>query len=1290
MPIKLKGLNEASEPANTGNGDFTDYQNVKLPDFTPPTPSKTLRQLYTPRTYEGVEYYGAEDVAKIIGVSKPAVIDWHKKNLFTADARAHDGRYLYTVERVEQLKSVYHPKWMRGGYEPSPTTTEKSDFTDCQKVTPCKPDGFGQVPADQFDAEYLRLIKLDLEESLKHRHEMPKDAKRGLYDATLDFFHVGYLPNWVLTKSRAEFNCGTYVDKETGEVKHLPPSSARMIVPTMSGNHFNAVATPEERDKIPKDFWKQHAGEKELFGDPDALKAPTVLVLEGEVDAMTIWQASKGKIPVIAILGASNWKKTLLPILDDCRKFDKATWEYFKTNGAPQRFVLMLDGDATGKKNGERLQAELLKRGYPAVYRSFYDLLMRRGEKIYKQDKKIDANDYYRDLKGKGANDRTADSILNTYIQANIINDAKDELDKLEVEIKQGKYAVEDKPTNTEFSAGNSDINADEIKLMLKNFVHAKDLTRDEWWAVGAILFRYGFTVDDFKKWSDVDDPRYSAESCESEWNSYASTIPKLENGDGYKIGTLIQLAKKYGYVPPRRDPHITGDKEIDEWQKVNGVIHPELLADLKTAAAKITAFEAVTAAQANDITLLKCLGAMQYYSPFGHVTRQFVIKLTDAKSDAKKKIALHKKDASTPEPTDVDKELAALDLAAVKKKIEQNYRLAKKNHEKYVQVVRRQEVVNQRNEQHDANVSNPTTTKTNVPNCPVDLILPEKITFDETGIKLVDNDRLGEEFVIEACQNPIVPTKIFREPATNLTKYEVSIMNAGKWYSTVVDGKIIQDGRSVSVLGNYGAHITDPKSIAKFFAKIIAANEDNGRLPHVRMFNKPGWHGNEFIYPATENADYVVMRSGIDYASIFSTRGNAEKWRDKFFEVSMSQTLGSLKRIVLGACLAAPLITTFQIMNPQFNMWGTSNFSKTPIIKLGLSLYGDPTEGQLMRTWNSSSKNIMTMSAGFNDFPIFLDEGESMSKKAREEFSEYVYNYSTGIINQNNKRNGDVRPVEKFHSVRLSTAERPLHNTSDKRGSYKRLIDLHVSKPLFNDSYGRRLHIFCGENFGLYGRDWVQTISEHREEFVQTFNNVCDRFERSGFRRNGENVEFSSVDPTNARAVIGCGVAFYKFFRSCLGFTENEYVYDDMISDIAEMLAELPTVDDISDVNRSVDRLRVWVASNHKRFIKPINSDGETDSYAPDAGRILAGGTVAIYTTVFEEVCDAINVPSARKFVHDLLDAGLLICKDRQHLSKSIRNQAKLPARAYYIFLGETEQQNNDDIDDEAIYING
>ena len=79
-----------------------------------------------PRVFEGKEYYGAEDVAKIIGVDRTTVLNWQKKGIFTADTRAHDGRYLYEVERVMQLKSVYHPNWTRGGYEEAPAEIKRS------------------------------------------------------------------------------------------------------------------------------------------------------------------------------------------------------------------------------------------------------------------------------------------------------------------------------------------------------------------------------------------------------------------------------------------------------------------------------------------------------------------------------------------------------------------------------------------------------------------------------------------------------------------------------------------------------------------------------------------------------------------------------------------------------------------------------------------------------------------------------------------------------------------------------------------------------------------------------------------------------------------------------------------------------------------------------------------------------------------------------------------------------------------------------------------------------------
>ena len=77
-----------------------------------------------PRTYEGKLYYSVEEVAKIIGVTRMAVVKWNQKGIFTADIKTHDGYFLYDVERVMQLKSVYHPNWTRGGYQPSPTTSE--------------------------------------------------------------------------------------------------------------------------------------------------------------------------------------------------------------------------------------------------------------------------------------------------------------------------------------------------------------------------------------------------------------------------------------------------------------------------------------------------------------------------------------------------------------------------------------------------------------------------------------------------------------------------------------------------------------------------------------------------------------------------------------------------------------------------------------------------------------------------------------------------------------------------------------------------------------------------------------------------------------------------------------------------------------------------------------------------------------------------------------------------------------------------------------------------------------
>ena len=75
----------------------SDAQPTHTPFVTPPL--TTTLQLPMPREFNGKKYYGTADVAKILGVTQQAVSKWQNElymgaPLFTADERAHDGRYL--------------------------------------------------------------------------------------------------------------------------------------------------------------------------------------------------------------------------------------------------------------------------------------------------------------------------------------------------------------------------------------------------------------------------------------------------------------------------------------------------------------------------------------------------------------------------------------------------------------------------------------------------------------------------------------------------------------------------------------------------------------------------------------------------------------------------------------------------------------------------------------------------------------------------------------------------------------------------------------------------------------------------------------------------------------------------------------------------------------------------------------------------------------------------------------------------------------------------------------------
>ena len=221
----------------------------------------------------------------------------------------------------------------------------------------------------------LKLIREDIERARENLDNLPKDQRRKLKGATLSHFGFGYDPKWVPPKFRVK-----------GYEGYVPPSSRRIIVPT-SENQYNAVALPEDRlpaDKPKVKKAKMHAGKMdgELF-NKIALKADTIIVFEGEIDAASVWQAYDGKIAVVAVLGCRNWRSTLLPLLNGLH--DK-------------NFIIVFDGDDRARNAAETLRGELMNRGFPAVCKFYYEALMKRLENQQEvpfefAQKKTDASD---------------------------------------------------------------------------------------------------------------------------------------------------------------------------------------------------------------------------------------------------------------------------------------------------------------------------------------------------------------------------------------------------------------------------------------------------------------------------------------------------------------------------------------------------------------------------------------------------------------------------------------------------------------------------------------------------------------------------------------------------------------------------------------------------------------------------------------------------------------------------------------------------------------------------------
>ena len=205
---------------------------------------------------------------------------------------------------------------------------------------------------DDLDAT-AEKIKADIIDAKKHIDELPLKDRRGLTIDTFKHFGVGYFSQW------------THPKLEGNSSKHTP----RLIIPT-SDSSYNAILLKSARTDANQKFKSMNAGKKQIFNSAAIVPDEIVIVVEGEIDAMSIFQATGGNVNVVATGGAAQSNLT----------------NFFSTINSAERLnykiLILFDSDETGRTNAKKLTDELVKLGIPATSKFFTD-----------ENSKLDAND---------------------------------------------------------------------------------------------------------------------------------------------------------------------------------------------------------------------------------------------------------------------------------------------------------------------------------------------------------------------------------------------------------------------------------------------------------------------------------------------------------------------------------------------------------------------------------------------------------------------------------------------------------------------------------------------------------------------------------------------------------------------------------------------------------------------------------------------------------------------------------------------------------------------------------
>lgn len=441
------------------------------------------------------------------------------------------------------------------------------------------------------------------------------------------------------------------------------------------------------------------------------------------------------------------------------------------------------------------------------------------------------------------------------------------------------------------------------------------------------------------------------------------------------------------------------------------------------------------------------------------------------------------------------------------------------------------------------------------------------KWLVDDYGIKYL----WGESWIV-VSPYPIIITDRYIDHESKIEKLKlVWIREIGNPESRLVERGVMLSSSKITELSNYGFPVNSEssKALVRYLADFEGLN-DKLINKHISV-SKFGWINDDFM-PFCE--DNVVFDNSIGNVLTKAVKSNGDygKWLEIVKQIRKSGRIEPL--IYLAASFGSVLLPLLNVTPFMVNIYGGSGQGKTVSMKLASSVWAepDPYIAESTSTLNSLEQQLNVV----NHLPFMIDDLSKIRDKGdSDKLSDMIYNLCAGHGKGRLTKDIKQRDPATWCNIILTNMERPLASDSMQGGAINRVIDIAIREGNIYEK-PRDVVKAISNNYGHAGKDFIEIIKKI-DNFKNVINEMVLKYEKEIRETAKEKKEEKQVTPL---AIL---LATDELIE--------KYIFKDGVKlDLKKIIDDLKNVEDVSEMDRALERIKSEVASNRMCYVPDEN----------------------------------------------------------------------------------------------------